>query len=170
MPINKQVLPAHVGTGCLMHIQCLLEDETFDANLENKYSSHWNTICEFFSSFMKNWKLFEKNKWAISHNSSLLPLVSCFALLCMIENLIKNALYYWPSSFRKWFCRPSSPSRIDESKNMKVFALRKMKVERREEELGTHRLWILIDTQHLMNISKWNFSERNWFALVEKEY
>lgn len=53
---------------------------------------------------------------------------------------------------------------------MKVFALRKMKVERHEEELGTHRLWILIDTQHLMNISKWNFSERNWSALVEKEY
>lgn len=42
---------------------------------------------------------------------------------------------------------------------MKVFALRKMKAERHKEELGTHRLWILIDIQYLMNISKWNFSE-----------
>ena len=83
-------------------------NEIFDEHLANKYSSHWNTICEFFSSFMKNWKLLEKNKWAISHNSSLLTLVSCFTLLCMVENLLKNALYYWPSTFWKWFCHPSS--------------------------------------------------------------
>lgn len=37
---------------------------------------------------------------------------------------------------------------------MEVFALRKMKVERHKEELGTHGLWILIDIQHIMNISK----------------
>lgn len=109
MPVNKQVLAAHLGAGCLMHMQCLPEDESFDEYLANKYSSHWNTICEFFSSFMKNWKRLERNKWAISHDSSLLPLLSCFALLCMVENLLKNALYYWPSTFWKWFCHPSSP-------------------------------------------------------------
>lgn len=54
MPMNRQVFPAHTGTRCLMHIQYLPEDESFDENLENKYSSHWNTICEFFSSFMKS--------------------------------------------------------------------------------------------------------------------
>jgi hypothetical protein len=102
----------HMRIGCLMHIKCVPKDESFHENLENKYSSHWNTICEFFSRFMKNWKLFEKNKWAISHNSSLLPLVFCFALLCMVENLIKDASYYWPSSFWKWFCHTSSPWRI----------------------------------------------------------
>lgn len=42
----------------------------------------------------------------------------------------------------------------NESKNMEVFVLRKMKVERHKDELGSHRLWTLIDIQYLMNISK----------------
>lgn len=54
MPVNKQVLTAHLGTGGVMHMQRLPEDRSFDEHLKNKYSSHWNTICEFFSSFMKN--------------------------------------------------------------------------------------------------------------------
>lgn len=29
MPVNKQVLPAHMGPGYLMHIQRLPEDESF---------------------------------------------------------------------------------------------------------------------------------------------
>lgn len=29
MPVNKQILPAHMGPGYLMHIQCLPEDESF---------------------------------------------------------------------------------------------------------------------------------------------
>lgn len=52
---------------------------------------------------------------------------------------------------------------------MKALALRKMKVERQKEELGAQGLWMLIDIQHLMNISKWIFSEKKWSALVQKE-
>lgn len=52
---------------------------------------------------------------------------------------------------------------------MKALALRKMKVERQKEELGAQGLWMLIDIQHLMNISKWIFNEKKWSALVEKE-
>lgn len=44
-----------------------------------------------------------------------------------------------------------------------------MKAERHKEELGTHSLWILIDIQYLMSISKWNFSETRESALVGKE-
>lgn len=44
-----------------------------------------------------------------------------------------------------------------------------MKVESHKEELGTQRWQLLINIQHLMNISKWIFNEKKWSALVEKE-
>lgn len=97
---TNRLYQLHTGTGCLMHIKHALKDRSFDENLENKYSSHWHTICELSSTSMKPQNYLRRINEQFHTAPTLLPLVSHLVLLCMIENCTKkNTFYYWPSSF-----------------------------------------------------------------------
>lgn len=78
--------------------------------------------------------LYEREKILVSHSSSLFPLVSGSALFCMVE---KSHQSYAPdpASFENCFVILQLLKVKDESKNMDVFVMRIIKVERQAQAL-----------------------------------